>query len=158
MDVVDLIKKKYDYDTWNKSRSEPVTQPFYAMGSIRMPFPEGYRLIESLPYSVAGSFRNTYVSEAGDTERIELIVAPCGDVKSAQEMMLNRLCGLQTPMVERMDRWNTNVGFYCQSDGGASQMICRENLFVCITLWSENGEVNAGSVLDNVWNSFMQEL
>ena len=74
--------------------------------------------------------------------------------------MIHRLFVMETPEAMRNDRWNCDVGFETKGTGGISQMVCRDNLFVSITVWTGDAE-KAGDnedtdrVLNDIWNSFM---
>ena len=86
--------------------------------------------------------------------QVEIIVVPCVDAQQAQNLMLQRLYFMEAPDADRDDRWGCDVGFCQKSDRGASQMVCKGNLFVSIITWTD-GKENADRMIETMWNSFM---
>ena len=151
---LDAIKEKYGFGKWNPDFDSPAGQQMFVPGEVRMPMPEGYDLIESRAYVVPGSFRNTYRKKDRGDVKTEIIVVPCMDAQQAQNLMLQRLYFMEAPDADRDDRWGCDVGFCQKNDSGASQMVCKGNLFVSIISWT-NGKEDADRMIETMWNSFM---
>lgn len=151
---LNAIKEKYGFGKWRLDLYSPVEKQMFVPGEVRMPMPEGYDLIESRAYGVPGSFRNTYRKKDSGDVKVEIIAAPCADAEQAQNLMLQRLYFMEAPGAARDDRWGCDVGFCQKSDSGASQMVCKGNLFVSIITWT-NGREDADRMIETMWNSFM---
>lgn len=151
---LDAIKVKYGFEKWHLDLYSPFEKQTFAPDEVRMPMPEGYDLIESRAYGVPGSFRNIYRKRGCTEIKAEIIAVPCEDAAQAQDLLLKRLYFMEAPDAARDDRWGCNVGFYQKSDSGASQMVCKGNLFVSIITWTD-GKENADRMIETMWNSFM---
>lgn len=116
------------------SAFEPVT----SANISAMPEFEGYRLVRSISYgNIRGSYCNRYQSIDNPECTISLRVVPCGDAAEARYLLLRELADNTNPRINRLNDRNGDISFGNASGDSAFRMLCRNNLFIKISVYGE---------------------